>query len=196
MAILPVIKYGHPTLRKKAKAVHPAELAESFIQDMVETMEALDGVGLAANQVNVPKQLLVARDVDHKKLHILINPEIVADSEKKESDIEGCLSLPGLQAEVPRFFKIIVKAQTPAGEEIEITARGHFARVLQHEIDHLNGILYIDRANADTLVWIIEDGRKEYSTKNATLPDIQHQYTSRYHTGLQGIRFEAETEIA
>ncbi len=191
MALLPVIKYGHPTLRKKAQAVHPGELPESFLQDMVETMEALDGVGLAATQVDVAKQLIVARDIDHKKLHILINPKIVAYSEKKESDIEGCLSLPGLQAEVPRHLKIIVRAQTPAGEEVEITARGHFARVLQHEIDHLNGILYIDRADQETLAWIIEDDRKEESTIRATRDDIQRQYASRYHAGVKGLRFEA-----
>ncbi|HOC23675.1 MAG TPA: peptide deformylase [bacterium] len=196
MAILPVIKYGHPTLRKRAETVQNHELSDAFLEDMIETMAALDGVGLAATQVNVDKRMLVAKDIDHKKLHLLINPEIVAYSEKKEIDIEGCLSLPGLQAEVPRHIKIIVKAQTPQGEAVEITAKGHFARVLQHEIDHLNGILYIDRAEQGSLVWVIENDTNDYSTRDASLPEIQHHYLKQYHAGLQELRFEPVTEIA
>ncbi len=191
MAVLPVIKYGHPTLRTPAGRIQPGELTESFIADMIETMEALDGVGLAATQVNVDKQLLVARDIDHKKLHVLANPEIIAYSEKMEKDIEGCLSLPGLQGEVPRYIRIIVRAETPDGQKIEIEARGHFARVLQHEIDHLSGILYIDRTLPGTLEWIVDTDAESYTTTAATLEEIQQSYRKKYHEGVRTLQFQA-----
>jgi peptide deformylase len=190
MAILPVIKYGHPTLRQKAASVSPNELDDSFIKDMFDTMEALDGVGLAANQVDVPKQILVAKDPDRKKLYALINPEISAFSERTESDIEGCLSLPGLQARVARPSRIIVRAQSPQGEKIEIEAKGIFARVLQHEIDHLNGVLYIDRAAQDSIAWVIDDGSDDLSTEPATLAEIQRDFRKRYHAGVECLSFE------
>ncbi|HOT97226.1 MAG TPA: peptide deformylase [bacterium] len=191
MAVLPVIKYGHPTLRTTARRIQPGELSETFIADMIETMEALDGVGLAATQVNVDKQLLVAKDIDHKKLYVLANPEVIAYSEKMEKDIEGCLSLPGLQGQVPRYIRIIVKAETPEGHTVEIEARGHFARVLQHEIDHLHGILYIDRTLPGSLEWIVDTGSESYSTTAATLEEIQQTYRKRYHEGASKLQFAA-----
>ncbi|HNW58735.1 MAG TPA: peptide deformylase [bacterium] len=190
MPVLTVIKYGHPTLRVRAERVRPGELSETFVEDMIATMEALDGVGLAATQVDVRKQILVARDIDHKKLYVLANPEIIAYSEKMEKDIEGCLSLPGLQSQVARPIKIIVKAETPAGEKIEIQARGHFARVLQHEIDHLNGILYIDRAEPDSLEWIVDTGKESYATSAATLEEIQRTYRKKFHEGVKHLHFD------
>ena len=192
MAILPVIKYGHPTLRRRAERVEINELGDAFIADMIETMEQLDGVGLAATQVNVNKQLLVAKDINHKKLYVLINPEIMAYSEKMEKDIEGCLSLPGLQAIVPRNVKIVVKAQTQDGQAVTIEAKGHFARVLQHEMDHLNGILYIDRAEPSTLEWVIDDGKSTVSTVTTTLSEVQREFRKKYHPQEQRLCFDSE----
>lgn len=189
MAVLPVIKYGHPTLRVKAERFVLDALDESFIDDMIETMEKLDGVGLAATQVDVRKQLIVAKDPDRKKLYVLLNPVIVAVSERRESEIEGCLSLPGLQAEVSRPARIIVQAQTREGEKVEISAKGMFARVLQHEIDHLHGVLYIDRADPQTLAWVVA-GNEEEELQPAELAAIQQEFRRRYHHQTDSLRFD------
>lgn len=151
MALLDVITYGHPTLRKKAQPYGKNEIDTTFIKDMLETMYVKDGVGLAAPQVNISKQMLVCQDGE--KEYILFNPKIIAHSEALYSNYEGCLSLPGLNAKVPRYEKVIVSALNQEGEEIEITAKGMLAVILQHEIDHLNGVLYIDRAELKTLSW-------------------------------------------
>lgn len=190
MAVLQVVKYGHPALRQKAQSCKPEEVDAQFIEDMIETMRALDGAGLAATQVNISKQLLVAVEPDKGKIYVLLNPVIIARSEKMITDNEGCLSLPKLQAEVTRHEKVIVRAQTSSGENIEITTKGLFARILQHEIDHLNGILYIDRAKLDTLVWL---KKKQYSDdieKQPTeLGEVQHEFRRRYHANSPDVIF-------
>lgn len=190
MAVLPVIKYGHPTLRLQAERIAPETLEESFVDDMIETMEKLDGVGLAATQVDVRKRLIVARDPDRKKLYVLLNPVIVAVSERHESEIEGCLSLPGLQGEVSRPARIIVQAQTRAGEAVEIEAKGMFARVLQHEIDHLNGVLYIDRADPRSLAWVVKVNNEEEELQPAAIAEIQGEFRRRYHQLADALRFD------
>ncbi len=175
MAILDVIYYGHPTLRTVAEPVKPEELDEQFLNDMVETMHERDGVGLAANQVNVLKRVIVAHDFDNT--YVLINPEIIAHSESMEEGGEGCLSLPGLQANVPRYTKVVVKALNEKGEPVEITAKGLLAIVMQHEIDHLNGTLYIDRADLSTLEWIDNDDLEGFpSNKPVTLDEVDRFY--------------------
>lgn len=196
MALLPVIKYGHPTLRKRAKHCQAGEVTPTFIADLIQTMYAEDGVGLAATQVNVDKQVLVARDLDKNDLYVLIDPQIIAQSEKRVVEVEGCLSLPQLQAEVPRALKIEVRAVDPDGQPIHIKAKDHFARVLQHEIDHLNGILYIDRADLTTLVWL--ETRKDRSGEEGierlpiSLQEVQKRYIARYHKDLDSIVFHPD----
>lgn len=196
MALLPVIKYGHPTLRKRAKLCQASEVTPAFIADLIQTMYAEDGVGLAANQVNVDKQVLVARDLDKKNLYVLINPKIIAQSEKKVVEVEGCLSLPQLQAEVSRAYKIEVRAVDPDGQPIHIKAKDHFARVLQHEIDHLNGILYIDRADLTTLVWLEkkENGAvdEEPDRTAVSLQEVQQRFAALYHKQLDTIVFHSD----
>jgi peptide deformylase len=150
MAVKDVITLGHPTLRQVAEEMRIDEIDHQIIQDMIDTMHEKDGVGLAAPQINISRRLIVV--TDYEKEYVLINPKIIAYSEQTSNEIEGCLSLPGLQAMVNRFEKIIVQALDSEGKQIEITASGLLARVLQHEIDHLNGILYIDRADLSTLV--------------------------------------------
>ncbi len=194
MSVLKVIKYGHPVLRKAAEAVKPEEIDKQFLQDMLETMEVEDGVGLAANQVGIAKQILTATDFE--KTYVLINPKIIAFSENMENGKEGCLSLPGLEAMVPRHDKVIVRALNENAEPVEITARGLLAIVLQHEIDHLNGILYIDRADLTTLVWQDNDGESGLpAEKSADLDEVQRIYKNLYHSNQESLAFERVNHI-
>ena len=144
MAILEIKEYGDPILREKALLVEeitPDIL--NLIKDMAETMYADSGVGLAAPQVGVSKRIITI-DEDEEKLLVLLNPEIIK-SEGEAVEEEGCLSVPGVYSEVKRSLKVAVKALNENGDTIEITKEGLTARALQHEIDHLNGILFIDK---------------------------------------------------
>jgi len=144
MAILEIKEYGDPILREKALLVEeitPDIL--NLIKDMAETMYADSGVGLAAPQVGVSKRIITI-DEDEEKLLVLLNPEIIK-SEGEAVEEEGCLSVPGVYSEVERSSKVTVKALNENGDPIEITKEGLTARALQHEIDHLNGILFIDK---------------------------------------------------
>jgi peptide deformylase len=194
MAVLEVIKYGHPTLRVQAKPCQKGDISSEFVNDLIQTMYAEDGVGLAATQVNVAKQILVARDPDTDHLYVLVNPQIVAFSEKTVVESEGCLSLPKLQAEVERAHKIEVKAQDPEGRAVYIKAKEMFARVLQHEIDHLHGVLYIDRADLSTLCRLEakdhEVDEPELQKVPVTLAEIQERYRELYHQGLNKVVFD------
>ena len=144
MAILEINEYGEPVLREKAlpvKEVTPEIL--NIIKDMAETMYADSGVGLAAPQVGISKRIITI-DGEEDGLIVLINPMIV----KSEGEVvaeEGCLSVPGIYSQVERSSKVTVKALNENGDPIEITKEGLAARALQHEIDHLDGILFIDR---------------------------------------------------
>lgn len=181
MALLEVIKYGHPTLRSYAAPFKKEEIDPQFIQNMIETMYEKDGVGLAATQVNVRKRLVVITDFEN--LYIVINPEIIAYSENVIQEIEGCLSLPGLQADVPRHEKVVVKGLDVDGNPLEIKAAGLLARVFQHEIDHLNGVLYIDRADLTTLCWVKPgEGESESILEATTLDEVKREYRIKYHS--------------
>jgi len=189
MPILKVIKYGHPTLRKVAEDVNPENIDKKFLNDMLDTMRVEDGVGLAANQVNVLQRIIIASDME--QTYMLINPKIVAYSERTGEGNEGCLSLPGLQALVPRYEKVVVKALNENGEPVEINAQGLLAIVLQHEIDHLNGKLYIDRADLTTLRWVDNDEENGLPVnKEAFLDEIQTIYRQRFHQNKESVVFE------
>lgn len=144
MAILEIKEYGDPVLREKAlpvEEVTPEIL--NLIKDMTETMYTASGVGLAASQVGVPKRIILV-DGEEDGLIVLINPMII----KSEGEIvaeEGCLSVPDIYSQVKRSLKVTVKALNQNGDPIEITKEDLTARALQHEIDHLDGILFIDR---------------------------------------------------
>ncbi|MBV8371975.1 MAG: peptide deformylase [Candidatus Eremiobacteraeota bacterium] len=141
---------GHPTLRKVAKKVDPKEIAEPLFQqlidDMFETMYAAPGVGLAAPQVNVSKRVFVidVRD-DEREPAVVINPKIESAEEEVELT-EGCLSVPGMIGEIVRFKRVAVSGLDRDGNKIRLEGDGLFAQCLQHEIGHLNGELYIDKA--------------------------------------------------
>lgn len=185
MALLKVIKYGHPTLRKVAEPYIKEEVDPSFIEDMLETMYEEDGVGLAAPQIDVSKRLIVCSDGDSE--YVIFNPKIIATSEMTKTDYEGCLSLPGLQARVDRHEKVVVTGKDENWDDLEIKASGLLAVVFQHEIDHLNGVLYIDRAEPNTLTWtdaeVVDANLRQQST---TVPAIQDVFQEKYHrdTGL------------
>ena len=148
MAILHICTYPEEILRQRAQPITEIdEEVVKLVDHMAETMYSAPGIGLAATQVGVAKQLLVADIAPRRpesELIVLINPEIVA-AEGEVIIEEGCLSVPEYQAEVKRHEKITVRGLNLKGEEVEIEAEGLLAVVLQHEIDHLNGMLFIDR---------------------------------------------------
>lgn len=144
MAILEIKEYGEPILWEKAlpvEEVTPEIL--NLIKDMAETMYTASGVGLAASQVGVPKRIILV-DGEEDGLIVLINPMIIK-SEGEVVEEEGCLSVPDIYSQVKRSFKVTIKALNENGDPIEITKEDLIARALQHEIDHLDGILFIDR---------------------------------------------------
>ncbi len=157
MAIREIVKVPDPVLRRKAHKITTFEKnLQTLVDDMIETMRVAPGVGLAAPQVGVSERLIVVEygdDEDEtvpKKLVVVINPEIVQASEEKVEGIEACLSIPQLAGEVERHEKVTVKGLNRHGKPVKIKAEGWLARIFQHEIDHLEGVLFTDRA---TRVW-------------------------------------------
>lgn len=152
MALLDIRYDPDPILREKAKKVRTFDATlRKLAADMLETMHSSAGVGLAAPQVGLSIRLLVAEYIPDKESKekgfkiALCNPEIVKASDDMLDGPEGCLSIPGWVAEVPRHAHVTVKGQNLEGKEIRIKAQDYYARVLQHEVDHLNGVLFTDR---------------------------------------------------
>jgi len=164
--ILPIIKYGHPVLRAKGKWIKEADdRIRTLAADMLETMHAANGIGLAAQQVGAALQLTVLDisqvegrpsslilngvDVDPASAMplVLLNPRLEME-EEIETESEGCLSFPEINGDIDRAIAVTVEAETLEGEAVFIEAEGLLARALQHEIDHLNGILFIDRMSS------------------------------------------------
>ena len=145
-----IVTDGHPTLRRVAKRVTPREIADPLFQqlidDMFETMYDAPGGGLAAPQGNVSKRLFVmdVRD-DEREPAVVINPKLELAEDEKEMT-EGCLSVPGYVGEITRFNRVVVTGLDRNGEKIRLEGEGLFAQCVQHEIDHLDGILYVDKA--------------------------------------------------
>jgi len=157
MAILKVARLGHPVIRKPSAAVPKETIAspeiQHFVDDMIDTMRDYDGVGLAAPQVHVSKQIAVIEVTENRRypgegpipLTILINPKILSTSKKQLEDYEGCLSVNELRGKVPRAESVEVEAYNRKGEKVKFHAHGFFARVIQHECDHLMGKVFLDR---------------------------------------------------
>ncbi len=145
---LSIITHPNPILRKKTVDVSVSQLADQTFQAFLDvlsvTMKEADGIGLAAIQTGELVSVAVVM-MDEGPMHF-INPKIISYSKKKQSEAEACLSVPGVAGTVARATEIRVQALDRKGEELLFVAHDYFARVLQHEIDHLNGILYIDRA--------------------------------------------------
>ena len=149
MSVRPVRIYGDPVLRTRAEPiVAPDDSLRALVEDMFETMKAYNGVGLAANQVGVLQRVLVV-DVppqeDEARLRLaLVNP-VIEERSGSESSEEGCLSIPGVYEDVTRSHTIRVRALDLSGQPVEVTAAGYAARAIQHEVDHLDGVLFVDR---------------------------------------------------
>ena len=157
MTLRKIVTLPEPVLRRKAHSVTKFDKdLQTLIDDMVETMRDAPGVGLAAPQIGLAERLIVVeyyeREEDEeienapKKVWALVNPEIIKASEEKVMGVEGCLSIPNLVGEVERHAAIQVKGLNRHGKPVKIKAEGWLARIFQHEIDHLNGVLFTDRA--------------------------------------------------
>jgi peptide deformylase len=165
MTVRKIVTPPNPTLRRNAQKVRAFGPAlQTLIDDMIETMRAAPGVGLAAPQVDVGQRVIVVEYAQQPedpeappkpaKLYAVVNPEIVRTSSGMELGNEACLSLPGFMGEVERHEWVTVKGQDRHGNDFKLKPKGFLARIFQHEIDHLNGVLFIDRA---TEVWRVEE---------------------------------------
>ncbi len=170
MTIRPIVTVPNPVLRRKARPVTAFDKRlQILIDDMIETMRAAPGVGLAAPQVSVSERVIVveyyeseeaeaAEDQTRKKVWVVINPEIVKASPETVMGVEGCLSIPNVVGEVERHQTVHLKGLSRRGQPLRLKATGWLARIFQHEIDHLNGVLFTDRA---TRVWLPESQAKQ-----------------------------------
>jgi len=157
MAILKVARLGHPVLRQPARPLSPEEIlapeTQQFIDDLIETMREYDGAGLAANQVHVFKQIAVIEvqanprypDAPEIPLTVIINPVVTPLTDEMEDGWEGCLSVPDMRGVVPRHTAVRLEFHDREGARQVVDAKDFFARVAQHETDHLNGHVYLDR---------------------------------------------------
>jgi peptide deformylase len=166
MAIRPILTADEPILRQRAKRVSTYDGSlHRLLDDMLETMRDAPGVGLAANQIGVPLQVAII-EID-SKITELVNPQIVRSS-GEQLDWEGCLSIPGYVAETGRHAKVTVKARDRHGKEFRVKGEELLARALQHEIDHLNGTLYIDHLESlEELVHVSETHDDEVTEETA-----------------------------
>lgn len=159
MAAKEVVKYPDPVLRKQAKTITKLDPGvKKLVDDMAKTLREENGLGLAANQIGVLQKVFVYDD--GTGLGVIINPKIV-EATGEQIGIEGCLSVPGLQGEVRRANEVVIKGTDLNGKPIKIKAEGLRARIFQHEFDHLNGTLFIDRADPGTLQYVTEDEEPE-----------------------------------
>lgn len=182
MAVRKIITLGNPILRQKAQPISKITKSEQkLIDDMFETMEESEGVGLAAPQIAVPKRIFVAQWEGER--YAIINPTIEWQSDEMVIGTEGCLSIPRVQADINRHLKIRVRGLDRNGKTFVLEPEGWLARIFQHEIDHLDGILIIDRSNE--LFWVEtsvdENGEKHTrlvpTTKSTIISAFQKRKT-------------------
>lgn len=168
-----IVTYPNEVLRQEAEEIEEiTEEVRDLADKMTETMLREEGIGLAAPQVGVSKKLIVVDLED--EFHIIINPKIAEKSEEEESMDEGCLSVPGVEAPVSRSKEVLVRGRNLDGEEIELEKEGLPARVFQHEVDHVNGLLFVDRlSEAERSLTLREyrkareEGEEETGSKSA-----------------------------
>lgn len=198
-----IIQVGNPILRQRARELSIEEIKSSEIQNLIEIMKATlraeSGVGLAAPQIGKSLQIIVIEDMNHSHLnanqlaernrypvplHVIINPRIyLMNSADRLEFFEGCLSVPGLVGIVPRAESVYVECLNELGEPVIIHAKGWYARILQHEIDHLYGILYIDKAQLPSLM-TIENYVNFY--KDKSIKEIQNGLFGFMEEGIEG----------
>ncbi len=168
MALREIVTIGHPALRRKARPVTKfgPELKQ-LIDDMIETMRRAPGVGLAAPQVDVSERVIVIElpadeeEGTEAELYAFVNPEIVKSSRETEEGLEGCLSIPGYVADVERHTMVVVRGQDARGKPQKMRVYDYLARVFQHEIDHLEGVLFIDRVEDPSKIRRLSDEEAE-----------------------------------
>lgn len=179
MTELEIVQYPHPTLRYKSKPVTRVDRElKAIVREMFELMYDARGIGLAANQVDLPLQLFVLNltsDPDEGEEMVFINPVISSPKSSDEAE-EGCLSIVGVNAMVTRPEQVHITAYDLSGNQIDQTVDGLFARAVQHELDHLQGVLFIDRVNESALKMVneeLEDFEIEFANKRSTgeIPD-------------------------
>ena len=168
MALREIIKVGDPRLREQSREV--SEITpeiRQLIDDMVETMHEAEGIGLAAVQIGELDRIIVIELPEDEEVpgsgeeYIVVNPEIIKLSREVETGIEGCLSIPGYVGEVERAFEVVIRGLDRYGKPFRLRPRGYLARVFQHEIDHLEGVLYIDRLIEPDRIWAVKEGTEE-----------------------------------
>jgi peptide deformylase len=172
MTVRDIVTTPNPILREPAKRLHRVTKGtRELIDDMIETLRDAPGVGLAAPQIGVSQRVIVVEYAEGSedpeaepkppKLYAVVNPEIARHSNETEVAQEGCLSIPGFVGEVERYASVTVKGLDRHGKPFRLKAKGWLARIFQHEIDHVNGVLYIDRA---THIWRLEEPEAEGET--------------------------------
>ena len=182
MSLLKIARLGHPKIRCGAAPVTKEELSlastQGLIDDMIETMRDANGVGLAAPQVHVSKQIIIIEvSPDNPRypnqiavpLTVLINPQILSHSEETEDDWEGCLSVPDLRGCVPRWSSVQVTGLDRNGNLLELESKGFLARVIQHEVDHLNGHVFLDRLSDLQTLTHLREYEKYWSCSEGAL---------------------------
>ena len=170
MSILKVARMGHPVLRRHARPLEPDEIGtlriQQLIDDMFETMRDSEGIGLAGPQVYESIRLFVAGADDEERMMppvVMINPEVTPVGSDVEEDWEGCLSIPDIRGRVSRATDIKVRALDRHGKPISMTADGFPARVIQHEVDHLDGVLFFDRMTSFESLTFLEEYSRYWS---------------------------------
>lgn len=174
MSVRQIVFSNDPMLHEPSRRVRRIdERVKDLIDDMIMTMREANGIGLAGVQVGIAERVVVievpvAREEEEERqeppeteLYVLINPEVVQASDEVDEGIEGCLSIPGWVGEVERHHMVVVEAMDQQGRDVRLEAEGLLARVLQHEIDHCEGVLFIDRIEDPEKIWPVEEGMEE-----------------------------------
>jgi len=186
MAILKIARMGHPVLRRVAEPVPDPTAPEvrRLVADMIDTLEDIGGAGLAAPQVHVPWRVVMFKvpaerttgreDDTPLPLTVLVNPVVEPLGPERELGWEGCLSVPGLRGAVPRAARVRYRAATPEGEKIDRVAEGFHARVVQHECDHLDGVLYLQRM-ADMRLLAFAEEWQRFAAPLAAAPRVPEE---------------------
>jgi peptide deformylase len=177
MSVRPIVFSDNPLLRKKSRRVRRVSpVLQQLVDDMTETMHASNGIGLAAIQIGVPERVIVVQlppdeeNPEFGELYAVVNPELARKSREVEDGIEGCLSVPGWVGEVPRYHAVTVKGRDPQGRPVRIKAQGLLARVFQHEIDHCDGVLFIDHIEDPEKIWPVPEGEEEAAEAAQEVP--------------------------
>lgn len=184
MTVRKIIQPNNPTLRQKARKVTQFDDDfQALVEDLFETLHEAGGVGLAAPQIDVPLRVAVIETLpdldeegneieDSREKYVIVNPEIVWESREVVDGIEGCLSIPGYVGEVTRATSIRVRAQDRHGKKIRLRMYDWDARIFQHEIDHLDGILYIDRLTAPENLWTEEEYQEQFGVDEEATDEV------------------------